>query len=150
MTKTRIKAGEWVVVCDGAKALLLQNVGDEKFPNLRTQDVITQKDPPTHEQGTSSPGRVQHSVGTATARGAVEQTDWHAQAERAFLLQLVVRLDHAVGVGQIKSLIIVAPPRALGVIRQAYSHGLRAALRVEIDKDLVKMPLHEIERHLIG
>jgi len=80
----------------------------------------------------------------------VEQTDWHAQTEQAFLTQLVARLDHAVGSGQIKSLIIVAPPRALGVIRQAYSHALRAALRAEIDKDLVKMPLHEIEKHLIG
>jgi len=150
MTKTRIDAGEWVVVCDGTKALVLQNVGDEKFPNLRTQEVFTQKDPPTHEQGTASPGRVQHSVGPGIARGAVEQTDWHAQTEQAFLTQLVARLDHAVGSGQIKSLIIVAPPRALGVIRQAYSHALRAALRAEIDKDLVKMPLHEIEKHLIG
>src|SRR5580658_3662614 len=85
MTKTRIDAGEWVVVCDGTKASVLQNVGDEKFPNLRTQEVITQKDPPTHEQGTSSPGRVQHSVGTGAARGAA---DGPACADRA-------RLSHA-------------------------------------------------------
>ena len=47
-----------------------------------------------------------------------------------------------------KSLIIVAPPRALGVLRQAYSHNLRTALRAEIDKDFVKLPVHEIEKHL--
>jgi protein required for attachment to host cells len=150
MTKMKIEAGEWVAVCDGTKALILQNVGDEKFPNLRTKEVFTQKDPPTHKQGTASPGRVQQSVGTGSVRASVDQTDWHAQAERAFLVELAARLDRAVGSGQIKSLIIVAPPRALGVIRQAYSHGLRAALRAEIDKDLVKMPLHEIEKHLVG
>ena len=43
---------------------------------------------------------------------------------------------------------MVAPPRALGVLRQAYSHNLRAALRAEIDKDFVKLPVHEIEKHL--
>ena len=42
----------------------------------------------------------------------------------------------------------MAPPRALGVLRQAYSHDLRTALRAEIDKDLVKLPVHEIEKHL--
>ena len=39
---------------------------------------------------------------------------------------------------------------ALGVLRQTYSHGLRAALRAEIDKDFVRLPLHEIEKHLAG
>jgi protein required for attachment to host cells len=47
-------------------------------------------------------------------------------------------------------MIMIAPPRALGVIRQAYSHQLRGVLRQEIDKDMVKMPVHEIERHLAG
>src|SRR5262249_308396 len=42
----------------------------------------------------------------------------------------------------------VAPPRALGVLRHTYSHNLRAAVRAEIDKDLVRLPLHEIEEHL--
>ena len=47
-----------------------------------------------------------------------------------------------------KSLILVAPPRALGMIRPAYSPALRAAVRAEVDKDFVKLPVHEIEKHL--
>jgi protein required for attachment to host cells len=43
---------------------------------------------------------------------------------------------------------VVAPPRALGMIRPAYSQTLKGAVRAEVDKDLVKMPVHEIERHL--
>ena len=43
---------------------------------------------------------------------------------------------------------MVAPPRALGVLRQAYSQNLRNVLRAEIDKDFVKMPVTEIEKHL--
>jgi protein required for attachment to host cells len=52
--------------------------------------------------------------------------------------------------GEAKALVIVAPPRALGVMRNAYSQNLRAALRAEIDKDLVKLPLHKIEEQLTG
>ena len=52
--------------------------------------------------------------------------------------------------GDAKALIIVAPPRALGVLRHAYSPKLRAALKAEIDKDYVKTPIHEIEKQLFG
>ncbi len=144
----KIAQGDWVVVCDGAKALVLENAGDEKFPNLKTKEVFEQEDPRTHEQGTDAPGRSVNSVDAR--RSAMEQTDWHDQAEHRFLQNLAGHLDAAVNSGQAKSLIVVAPPRALGVLRKAYSHNLRSALRAEIDKDLVKLPVHQIEQHLAG
>ncbi len=148
MTELLIHEGEWVVVCDGAKALILENAGDAKFPNLKTVEVIEQKDLPTREQGADVPGRSHSSVGQG--RSAYEQTDWHDRSEEAFLHQLADKLDTAVGAGKVKSLIIVASPRALGMIRPAYSHALKAAVRTELHKDLVKMPVHEIEKHLTG
>jgi protein required for attachment to host cells len=148
MTGLSIREGEWVVVCDGAKALVLQNVGDTKFPTLKTIEVFEQKDLPTHEQGTDQPGRAFNSA--SNLRSAVGQTDWHDQAERAFLTQLVHHLDAAVGAGKTKSVVMIAPPRALGMLRPVYSHGLKGAIRAELDKDLVKMPVHEIEKRLSG
>jgi protein required for attachment to host cells len=146
MSGLSIHQGEWVVVCDGAKALVLENVGDAKFPNLKKREVFEQKDLATHEVGSERPGRTHSSVGPG--RSAVTQTDWHDQSEQVFLVDLAKRLDAALTAGKVKSLILVAPPRALGMIREAYSHSLRAAIRSEIDKDLVKMPVHEIEKHL--
>ena len=146
MSKLKIAQGEWVVVCDGAKALVLENIGDDKFLNLKTKHVYQQQDPKTSEQGTDAPGRAINSVDAR--RSAMEQTDWHEQAEHRFLQALAGKLDAAVNAGKAKSLIVVAPPRALGVLRQAYSHSLRTALRAEIDKDFVKLPVHEIEKHL--
>src|SRR3954469_26034088 len=146
MSKLKLHPGEWVVVCDGAKALVLENVGDEMFPNLKTKEVYQQPDPATDEMGTDDPGRSFQSVGTA--RSAMEQTDWHSQEEERFLSKLAARLDAAVQAGQVKSLVIAAPPKALGALRQSYSQGLRKALVAEIDKDLVRMPVHEIEKHL--
>jgi protein required for attachment to host cells len=148
MSAVKVAQGEWVVVCDGAKALVLENVGDPQFLNLKTLEVFEQEDPKTHEQGTDAPGRSINSVDSR--RSAMEQTDWHDQAEHRFLKSLAQHLDTAVNAGKAKSLIIVAPPRALGVLRQAYSHNLRGALRAEIDKDLVKLPVHQIEKHLAG
>jgi protein required for attachment to host cells len=148
MSELFIHEGEWVVVCDGAKALILENAGDAKFPNLKTVEVFEQKALATHELGSDAPGRSHSSLGHG--RSSVEQTDWHDQAERAFLAQLVKHLDAAIAAGKTKSLIMVAPPRALGVIRQAYSPALRAAVRTELDKDFVKLPVYQIEKHLTG
>ena len=141
-----IHQGDWVVVCDGAKALILENVGDAKFPNLKTRDVMEHKALATHELGTDAPGRSHSAVGPG--RSSVGQTDWHTQEEESFLADLAAKLDHAVNTHEVKSLIVVAPPRALGFLRQTYSNGLKGAVRAEIDKDLVKMPVHEIEKYL--
>jgi protein required for attachment to host cells len=146
MSDLLIHKDEWVVVCDGAKALVLQNAGDAKFPNLKTLEVFQQKDLATHELGADKPGRAFSPAGTN--RSTVGQTDWHDQSEHAFLTQLAKHLDAALLAGKAKSLIMVASPRALGMLRPAYSHALKAAVRAEIHKDLVKMPVHEIEKHL--
>jgi protein required for attachment to host cells len=143
----KIDHGMWVVVCDGAKALVLENTGNRKTPTLKTREVYEQDDPKTHEMGTDKPGRSFGSVGNV--RSAMEQTDWHDQAEQRFLVKLAARLDKAVLGGETPSLIVVAPPRATGVLRRAYSSHVRQALRAEVEKDYVKMPIDEITRHLV-
>ncbi len=141
-----VRRGDWVVVCDGKKALVLENVGDTKVVRLKTREVHEQPDAKTSEQGTDKPGRSINSIDAR--RSAMEQTDWHDQEEERFLQRLASRLDAEVNAGNAKSVIIVAPPRALGVLRQAYSQNLRNVLRAEIDKDFVKMPIDEIEKRL--
>lgn len=141
-----IHHNEWVVVCDGARALVFENVGDPDLPNFKTREVLKHKAPPTHEQGTDAPGRTYSSVGAG--RSAVGQTDWHDQTETAFLEGIARQLDVLLAAGEVRSIVVVAPPRALGVLRRAYSPALRRAIRSEIDKDLVKMPVYEIEKHL--
>lgn len=147
-TKVKVGTGDWIVVCDGRKALILENAGDQVFPNLRTKEVHEQEAPPTREQGTDAPGRVFSSVGSG--RSAVEQTDWHDQNEQAFLKRLAERLDTAVASGETKALVMVAAPRALGMIRPAYSSATQQAIIAEIAKDLVKQPVYEIEKQLLG
>lgn len=146
MSKLKIRQGDWVVVCDGKKALVMENAGDEKFLNLKTKNVFDHPDSKSREIGTDAPGRSFSSVGHG--RSAMEQTDWHTQEEERFLRKVADFLDTEAKAGRARSITIVAPPRALGVLRPAYSHDLRRVLHGEVDKDLVKMPVHEIEKHL--
>ena len=145
MADVKIRKGDWVVVCDGAKAIVLENAGTAFSPKLRAKVTYEQDDPPTRELGTDAPGRAFQSVGAT--RSAMEQIDWHEQEEERFLSKLADRLGAAVDAGEAKSLILVAPPHALGIIRRSYSHALRRALRAEVEKDFVRTPLPEIEKH---
>jgi|SRR5690348_13460537 protein required for attachment to host cells len=141
-----IRNKEWVVVCDGAKALVLENIGDATMPDLKTREVYEQKDAATRDLGADAPGRAAGVDGKN--RSAVGQTDWHERNEQAFLENLAKRLDAKVSSGAIKSIVLIAPPRALGVLRGAYSPALKGVVRAEIDKDLVAVPVHEIEKRL--
>lgn len=148
MNKMKIGTGDWIVVCDGRKALILENLGDRVFPNLHKKEVHEHKDASTRAQGSDAPGSVHQSIGSA--RSSIEQTDWHDQSERAFLKALADRLNVAVTTGETTALTIVASPRALGMIRPDYSDAVRKAVHGEIAKDLVKMPIHEIEKQLLS
>lgn len=84
-------------MCDGRKALILENLGDEMFPNLHTREAREQANPSTAAQGTDASGRLHASVGGA--RSSAEQTDWHDEAERTFLRSLAERLGTALSAG---------------------------------------------------
>jgi protein required for attachment to host cells len=145
MDDVKIRRGDWLVVCDGAKAIVLENAGTAFNPKLRAKATYEQDDPPTREIGTDTPGRTFRSIDGS--RSGYEQVDWHEQEEQRFLTRLVERLDAAVNAGEAKSIILAAPPRALGIIRRNCSHALRHALRAEIEKDFVRTPVPEIEKH---
>ena len=52
------------------------------------------------------------------ARSAVAQTDFHDLEEQRFLHKLSSHLDDAVMAGESSRVMLVAPPRALGVLRK--------------------------------
>lgn len=146
MDQTSIPWKGWVVVCDGAKALFFRNEGDAELLNLKLMEEMDDEAPPAHELGTDRPGRVFSSVGTA--RSSVENTDFHDKAEADFLSAVAEKIGNAVHEHDIASLTVVAPPRALGLLRASLPSAAQAVVKAEIAKDLVRMPTNEIEKHL--
>jgi len=136
-----------VFVGDGRKALFLRNHGDAKFPNLRTEKVFEEENPSTHEQGSDRPGRLGEAA-LAGRRSAVEPTDWHDIEEHRFARKVTAFMEQMVRATKAKALIVVAPPKTLAELRNAFHPDLKACIIAEISKDLTKHPLDEIEKHL--
>jgi protein required for attachment to host cells len=147
MSRLQIPFDAWVLVADGRKALLLRNATDEIRPDLKVLKVIEQHDnPKTSEHGTDKPGR---TTDAATGRhSAIEQTDWHDLAERDFAAEVATEMERHHREGDFKKLIVVAPARTLAEFRQRFSKELHGSVMAELDKDLTKHPVHEIERVL--
>lgn len=141
------KANRLVVVCDGAKAILLADAGIAPAPRLSVVEAFAEPHPPSAALGTDRPGRVHESA--TTARSATEESDLHAQAEAAFLGRVAGRIDALLEAGEVPPrILLVAPPKALGTLREQLSARVKAHLEGEIAKDLVKMPVDEIGRHI--
>jgi len=139
-----------VFVGDGRKALFLRNAGDEKFPNLKTEQVFVDRNPATHDQGTDKPGRLSAGSNARDRRTAVEATDWHELEEHRFARMVAEEFEKLVRERRVKAVIIAAPPRTLAELRQALHGDVKARIMAEVDKDLTKHPVYEIERHLVG
>jgi len=149
MTKLSIPHNSFVFVGDGRKALFLRNDGDEKFPNLRVERVLSHNNPSTHEQGTDRGGTAFASKGNPR-RGSTETTDWHDLEEHKFARDVADALEGVVRAKKTPALVVVAPPRALANLRHAFHEDVKKLIVAEIDKDLTKHPVHEIEKHILG
>lgn len=129
----KIAHGTLVMAADGEKVLLFRNEGDEKYPVLET--VLHQEQPhaAAREQGSDEPGRSFSSTGTQ--RSSYGETDWHDQDEERFAVHAAELLEKAAA-GTEAGIVVVAPPRTLGVLRKHWGRKTRARLLIEIDKDL--------------
>ena len=145
----RIPHDALVFVADGRKALFLRNDGDATSPNLRAEKVFEDENPPTREQGSDRPGRLGEAA-VPGRRSAVEPTDWHDIEEHRFARKAAVAMEQMVRTNKAKALIVVAPPKTLAELRNAFHSDVKACVVAEINKDLTRHPVHEIEKHLMS
>ncbi len=148
MKRLSIPHGALVFVGDGQKALFLRNVGDEKFPNLAAERVFTDDNPPTHAQGADRPGRAFKRAAT-NLRSSMETTDWHELEKERFVGRVAAALEQLVRAEKAKAIIVVAPPGTLAELRQAFHEDVKRRIISEVNKDLTKHPVWEIEKHLV-
>jgi protein required for attachment to host cells len=149
MGKISVPHNGLVFVGDGRKALFLRNEGDEKFPSLKVAGLLKHDNPPTREQGSDRPGRTfQRARGNR--RASVATTDWHDLEEHRFARDVAGALEAAMRESEAKALVVVAPARTLAELRRAFHADVKKKIIAEIDKDLTKHPVHEIEKHVFG
>ena len=149
MSGLKIPHNAFVLIGDGRKALFLRNEGDEKFPNLRTENVFEDDNPLTHDQGSERPGRVSKALDSGQ-RSAVEPVDWHHIEEHRFATNVATAMEKVVRTRRVPALVVVAPPKTLADLRNAFHADVQARIIAEINKDLTKHSVGEIEKHLTG
>ena len=149
MKQTMIPHNALVFVGDGRKALFLRNAGDEKFANLVSEKAVFDDNPPTHEQGTDRPGRG-FASSHASRHSAMETTDWHEIEEHRFAQRVCGALERLVRERAAPALVVVAPPKTLADLRAAMHADVKAKIVLEVNKDLTKHPMAEIEKHLFA
>jgi len=149
MTKLEIPHDAFVFVGDGRKALFLRNVGDAKFPDLRTERVCIDENPPTRQQGSDRPGRTFKRADT-NRRAGMGDTDWHEFEQHRFAQRVAGALETLVHERGVKALIVAAPPRTLADLRHAFHADVKSRIIAEIDKDLTNHPINEIEKHFLS
>jgi protein required for attachment to host cells len=114
--------GAVVAVIDGAKLELHLNTGDEARPEL---------------VGMAAPNLDQHNKGSGARHISSSVNPGHLLTEDAHLAAVADWLNQQAISGQIKHLVVVAPPRALGELRRHYDKHLVGIVRGEIHKELI-------------
>ncbi len=114
----------WIMICDGRKAMIAHNTGTPANPNFQVSETLRAADnPASHEHGDDRPGRVVQSM--SGRRSAVEMTDLHDQEERIFLTEAVQKFTETTLHHHAKAIVLVAPPRALAVLRKQLCEAAR-------------------------
>lgn len=141
----RIARGTFVLVTDGRKMLLFRNGGDAEYPRLEALQKAETDDPPNREIKSDRAGRTTSSGGR---RSAFVEFDFHREAESSFARSAGEMLQRRARNGEFEKLVVAADPRTLGELRRHYGKSVSSRLIGEIDKDLVRHPVAEIERIL--
>jgi protein required for attachment to host cells len=137
----------WVLIADASRARILEQIGTgadlHEVAGTRIEvHIPAARDIVSDKQGTTM------ISGGATRHAYTPHTDPHREAKRRFLISLAARLEQSLAAGAFDCLVLVAPPQALGDLRAAMSAHLAERVIREIDKDLTKVPDHEIPGHL--
>ena len=131
-----VEHGTLVVAADGGGAVIYRNSGNDGLARLEVVE--------THNAS--------HHKAPGGGKTALAGHDYHEQGERQFASTLAARVDELIGAHQHAktqpSVVMIASPRFLGVIRGDYSARLKAALKAEISKDLRESPIKQIEHAL--
>lgn len=146
MINVRIPAGALVLIADGTKARLLRNKGDALHVDFGTERELEQENPPTRKQGSDKPGR--YLAADRVSRSAVEQTDWHLQAEERFAAQIAGLLYGMAHAHTFDHLVVIAAPKVLGNLRAAFHPEVATCVLAEVAKDLTSVPTHDLAKRL--
>ena len=137
-----------VLVADGRKMLFFRNQGDEEHIDLRTEAHDRREDRKDSEIKTDAPGGIHQSAGYG--RSTYEEADFHQQEEDRWIKDAADELKERALRKDYDALAIVAPPKALGVLRKCLHKEVEKRLLCTVNKEMSGRPVPDIEALLVG
>ncbi|MFP5330222.1 MAG: host attachment family protein [Alphaproteobacteria bacterium] len=143
-----IPHGALVLVADGTKVLFLRNHGDEGMIDLRTEAHDIRDDRKDREIKTDAPGTQGQSAGYG--RPAMDETDFHQQEEDRWVKDAAEELKKRALRNDFDSLVVIAPPKALGTLRKELHKEVEKRIILTVNKEMTDRPIPDIEELLVG
>ena len=137
-----------VLVADGRKMLFFRNHGDGEQIDLRTEAHDQRQDRKDSEIKTDSPGSIHQSAGYG--RSTYEEADFQQQEEDRWIKEAAEELKARVLRNDFDALAIVAPPKALGVLKKCLHKEVEKRLVCTVNKEMSGRPIPDIEALLNG
>lgn len=137
-----------VLVADGRKMLLFRNHGDHEHMDLRTEAHDEREELKNRELHTDAPGTAAvsgPSGGGEVHRPMMEETDFQQQEEDRWIKDAADELKRRVLRNDYDALAIVAPPKALGVLRKCLHKEVEKRLVCSVNKEMSGRPIPDIE-----
>jgi protein required for attachment to host cells len=142
MKKTKL----WYVIADGGRARFVERDDNGAFRTVASF-VSTELHERSSDLGLDRPARVKESMGPT--RHAIEpRRDLHEAAKEDFVRLVADELDIGHGRGQFDQLVLVAPPGVLTELKKALSKPMALLVVNDLQKDLTKIPDHDLTGHL--
>jgi protein required for attachment to host cells len=132
-----------VLVADGRKMLFFRNHGDENQIDLRTESHDARQDRKERYFRTDAPGTVQQSFGYG--HSTYEETDFKQQEEDRWIKDAADELKARVLRNDFDALAIVAPPKALGVLKKCLHKEVERRIIRTVNKEMSGRPVPDIE-----
>ncbi len=143
-----IPHGALVLVADGKKMLFLRNQGDEEIIDLRMEAHDQREDRKDGEIKTDAPGTQSPRVGIG--RDTMEETDFHQQEEDRWVKDAAEELKKRALRNDFEALVVIAPPKALGVLRKQLHKQVEKRIVATFNKEMTDRPIPDIEELLVG
>ena len=132
-----------ILVADGRKMLFFRNHGDENQIDLRTEAHDEREDRKDREIKSDAPGTVQQSAGYG--HSTYEETDFQQQEEDRWIKDAADELKARVLRNDYDALAIVAPPKALGILRKELHKEVERRVVCTVNKEMSGRPIPDIE-----
>ena len=138
-----------VVIADDERARFFLNDGVGKGLTEVAGTSVGQF-PDTTVDYADRPGRASGGKGAVGLHGIDPHQPLETLHRERFAKHLIEALDEEWRVQTPDRLVIAAPPKMRGEIRDCLSATLRRALYADMPKDLMKIPVHDLPGHFDG